>query len=144
MTYEAAGIANLSCTKITFIQATPKLPSEAQPSKPKKRKYAPSTPATSEALEPRTFRQSTLEVSEEFRKRRQEEERRRKRCAPRKRKCHRKLTQEEILAEAKRTEIENLASLEAFTCLEAEKKRVKERKTVLQGPVLGSILCQCL
>lgn len=128
----------LSFTKITPIQATPtpKLPSEAQPSKPKKRKYAPTTPATSEASEPRTFRQSTLEVSEEFRKRRQEEERRRKRCAPRKRKCHRKLTQEEILAEAKRTEIENLASLEAFTRLEAEKKRVKERKTVLQGPVI--------
>ena len=46
------------------------------------------------------------------------------------------MTQEEILAEARITEIENLASLEAFTRLEAEKKRVKERKTVLQGPVV--------
>lgn len=123
---------------LTFIQATQKLqPSTTpvQPPKPKRTKHT-STPATLEASEPRTFRRSTHEVSEEFRKRRQEEERRRRRCGPRKQKLHRKLTQEEILAEARITEIENLASLEAFTRLEAEKKRVKEKKTVLQGPVI--------
>lgn len=41
-----------------------------------------------------------------------------------------------MLEEAKRTEIENLASLEAFTRLEAERMKVKERKTVLQGPLV--------
>ena len=77
-----------------------------------------------------------MEVSEEFRRRQVEEERKRKRTAPRTPKLVRKLTQKELLEEAKVTEIENLVSLEAFTRLEAEKKKVKEKKTVFQGPVI--------
>ena len=49
-------------------------------------------------------------------------------------KPQRKLTQKEMLEEAKKTERENLASLEAYTLLEAEKRRVKEKKTGIQGP----------
>ena len=66
----------------------------------------------------------------------EEEEKRWKRTAQRHPKPLRKLTQAELLEEAKRTEIENLASLEAFSRLEAEKKKVKEKKSVLQGPVV--------
>ena len=58
-----------------------------------------------------------MEVSEEFRRRQVEEERKRKRTTPRTPKLMRKLTQKELLAEAKVTEIKNLASLEAFTRL---------------------------
>jgi vacuolar protein sorting-associated protein 72 len=49
-------------------------------------------------------------------------------------KPQRKLTQREMFEEAKKTERENLASLEAYTLLEAEKRRVKEKKTGIQGP----------
>lgn len=88
----------------------------------------------------RSLRKSTLEVSEEYRRRFEEEEdlrRKKKRySSSRKQKPMRKLTQKEMLAEAKRTEIENLASLEAYARLEAEKKKVKEKKTVIQGPVI--------
>lgn len=49
-------------------------------------------------------------------------------------KPQRKLTQKEMLEEAKKTERENLASLEAYTRLEAEKRKVKEKKTGIQGP----------
>lgn len=48
----------------------------------------------------------------------------------------RKLTQEEMLEEAKWTEVENLASLEAYAKMEAEKKKVKEKKVVWTGPVV--------
>ena len=75
-------------------------------------------------------------VSEEFRRRRIEEEERKRAYVPKVPKVERKLTQQEMLEEAKRTEIENLKSLEAFTRLEAEKKKVKERRSVFQGPVV--------
>ena len=42
-------------------------------------------------------------------------------------KPQRRLTQQEILEEAQRTERENIASLEAYVRLEAEKKKVKEK-----------------
>ena len=51
-----------------------------------------------------------MEVSEEFRRRQVEEERKRKRTTPRTPKLMRKLTQKELLAEAKVTEIKNLAT----------------------------------
>lgn len=46
----------------------------------------------------------------------------------------RRLTQKEMLEEATRTERENLASLEAYARLEAEKKKVKEKVNIIQGP----------
>ena len=120
---------------IQKVKATEELPPQAP--KPKKPRPAAPSLTSADTSEPRALRKSTMEVSEEFRKRLLEEERRRRRRAvPRVPKVVRKLTQEEMLEEAKRTEIENLVSLEAFARLEAEKKQVKEKKTVLQGPVI--------
>ena len=83
----------------------------------------------------RMLRKSTLEVSEVFRQRRIEEEQR-KRFAPRTQKRYRQLTQKELLKEAKRTEIENLASLDAYTRLESERKKVKAKKPAFEGPAV--------
>ena len=114
----------------------------AKPPKAKKpRTTAVATPmdtTTTTTTEQRSLRKSTLEVSEEFRRRMQEEEEmrqyQRSRKSAARRKPQRRLTQKEMLEEAKRTERENLASLEAYTLLEAEKRRVKEKKTGIQGP----------
>lgn len=46
----------------------------------------------------------------------------------------RRLTQKDMLEEAKMTERENLISLEAYARLEAEKKKVKEKVNIIQGP----------
>ena len=112
-------------------RVTPSTGREAHVAKP-----PPFQSEVADALEPRSFRRSTLVVSEEFRRRRQEEEERRRSYIPKVPKVERKLTQQEMLQEAKRTEIENIKSLEAFARLEAEKKKVKERKSVLQGPLI--------
>ncbi|XP_068711860.1 vacuolar protein sorting-associated protein 72 homolog [Montipora foliosa] len=48
----------------------------------------------------------------------------------------RRLTQEELLAEAKITEEENIASLQAYQQLEADKKKTKIQKVALKGPVI--------
>ncbi len=48
----------------------------------------------------------------------------------------RRLTQEELLAEAKITAEKNIASLAAFLKLEAEKKKTKIHKVRYQGPVV--------
>ena len=81
---------------------------------------------------------TTTTPTEQFRRRMQEEEEmrqyQRSRKSAARRKPQRRLTQKEMLEEAKRTERENLASLEAYTLLEAEKRRVKEKKTGIQGP----------
>ena len=60
----------------------------------------------------------------------------RRRKSNSRRKPQRRLTQKELLEEAKRTEWENLASLEAYVRLEAEKKKVKEKVKVVQGPFM--------
>lgn len=54
----------------------------------------------------------------------------------RSRKAKRQLTHEEMLEEAKWTELENLASLEAYTRTMAEKKKVKTKKVGFHGPVV--------
>lgn len=110
-------------------------------SKPKKQKTTTFAPMdTGEPSEQRSLRKSTLVVSKEFRKRMQEEEELRKLQRSRKmnvrKKPLRKLTQSELLEEAKRTERENLASLEAYARLEAEKKKVKEKVNIIQGPFI--------
>lgn len=86
--------------------------------------------------EQRTLRKSTQETSRGFRIRQEEEELRQRRRVVRRPKQVRKLTQQELLAEAKWTEIDNLASLEAYARMEAEKKKVKEKKVVWSGPVV--------
>lgn len=124
-----------STTQPTKAKASPPSSKDARRSHVS-RQPPPSSGDLVEALEPRSFRRSTLVVSEEFRRRRMEEEERKRACVPKVPKVERKLTQKEMLEEAKRTEIENLKSLEAFTRLEAEKKKVKERRSVFQGPVV--------
>jgi vacuolar protein sorting-associated protein 72 len=87
--------------------------------------------------EQRTFRKSTQEISRGFRKRREEEEEMKQwRTVRRPKKAKRQLTHEEMLEEAKWTELENLASLEAYTKTMAEKKKVKAKKVGFQGPVV--------
>ena len=84
----------------------------------------------------RTLRKSTQERSQEFKERYEETTRRKHFTKKRARTVHKRLTQEELLAEAKRTERENLASLEAYTRLEAEKKKVKEKRHEIKGPFI--------
>lgn len=87
----------------------------------------------------RTFRKSTHDVSQEYKKRfelEEEEQRRRRMYHARKAKPERKLTQKELLEEAKLTERENLASLEAYSRLEAEKKKTEKKKVMYSGPVV--------
>ena len=93
-------------------------------------------PSTGEQAS-RNFRKSTQETSLGFRRRFEEEQlmrKRRRRTNPRDR--DRKLTQEELLEEARWTEIENLASLEAYTRMEEERKKVKLKKKPWSGPVV--------
>lgn len=56
-------------------------------------------------------------------------------------KPERKLTQRELLEEAKQTERENLASLEAYSRLEAEKRKTEKKKVVYSGPVIRFHSC---
>ena len=127
---------------IPMQQSAPRVQiSEPAPKPPKAKKPRTTivpTPMDTTATEQRSLRKSTLEVSEEFRRRMQEEEEirqyQRSRKSAARKKPQRKLTQKEMLEEAKKTERENLASLEAYTLLEAEKRRVKEKKTGIQGP----------
>lgn len=48
----------------------------------------------------------------------------------------RRLTQEELLSEAKITEEINLASLDAYQKLEIEKKKIKQNKNLFNGPII--------
>ena len=131
-----------TCTAIYAQQLTAQqLPdSSLKPPKPKKQRtsFAAGLMDTAEPQEQRSLRKSTLEVSEEFRRRMQEEEElrqlQRSRKSAARKKPVRRLTQKDMLEEAMRTERENLASLEAYTRLEAEKKKVKEKVNIIQGP----------
>ena len=107
-----------------------------KPAKPKSKPKQQASLPEGDMFAPRSLRRSTVETSEDHKRRRVEEETRRKRFSRRSSMPDRKLTQAELLAEAKRTEVENLASLEAYAQLEAEKKMVKEKKDVVQGPVI--------
>ena len=133
------------CILILFL--TSQAQSGLQPPEPKKPRnkttlivtssLGPAHSSSSAATEQRTLRRSTQEISRGFRKRREEEEEvRRHRRVVRRPKQARKLTQEELLEEAKWTEIENLASLDAYARMEEEKKKVKEKKVVWMGPVV--------
>ncbi len=87
----------------------------------------------------RTLRKSTQHVSQEYKKRfelEEEEQRRRRMYQSKRTKPERKLTQKELLQEAKITERENLASLEAYSLLEAQKQKVEKKKTIFSGPVI--------
>jgi len=86
----------------------------------------------------RNLRQSTQEISRGFRQRLEEKQQLRKRRRRRGnlRDQDRKMSQEELLEEARWTEIENLASLDAYTKMEEERKKVKVKKKPWTGPVV--------
>jgi vacuolar protein sorting-associated protein 72 len=86
--------------------------------------------------EPRSLRQSTLDLSQEREKIRSYKSKFTKKSRSKQPKQGRKMTQEQLLEEAKQTEIENLASLEAYTRLEAEKKTFKAKKHFINGPII--------
>ena len=105
--------------------------------KPKKHSIPGDLVTATAVFEPRSLRKSTVDLSKERQKRRLEEEKRRKKFSmktfPRPLK---RLTQEQLLEEAKQTEVENLASLAAYTRLEAERKTFRQKKRVIEGPVI--------
>jgi len=121
--------------KKKIITAFKPKPKDAKPPKIKKRSHrAPNEfPGDGDS---RTLRRSTQERSQEFKERFEEETRRKRFTKKKPRTTVKRLTQEELLAEAKRTERENLASLEAYTRLEAEKKKVKEKSHEIKGPFI--------
>lgn len=90
------------------------------------------------SLEPRILRKSTIDLAKEREKHRQKEERRRHKTASQSFGQHRKferLTQEQLLREARRTEVKNLASLESSR-FQSEKKNYKEKKHTIEGSVI--------
>lgn len=102
--------------------------------KPKRRKTAGAVATSSDPLEPRTLRQSTLELSKTKELLRSREQKRK--YVHKKSRQSNRLTQEQLLEEAKITEIENLASLQSYSQLEADKSSYKTKKLALQGPVI--------
>ena len=101
--------------------------------KPKKRK-AKAIPTSSDPLEPRTLRQSTVELTKTKELLRSREQKRK--YVHKKSRQSKRLTQEQLLEEAKITEIENLASLQSYSQLEAEKSSYKTKKLSFQGPIV--------
>ena len=88
---------------------------------------------SSDLLEPRTLRQSTLELSKTKELMRSREQ---KRKYHKKARQNKRLTQDQLLEEAKITEVENLASLQSYSQLEAEKSSYKMKKLTFQGPII--------
>lgn len=120
---------------ITVFKPKPSKPKAVKPKANKRRSRTVSGELSTDG-DSRTLRKSTQERSQEFKERYEETARRKHFNKKRARTVHKKLTQEELLAEAKRTERENLASLEAYTRLEAEKKKVKEKRHEIKGPFI--------
>ena len=85
----------------------------------------------------KSSRVAVVRNSKALRVRLAEEERRKQTRRPRKRQTMIKITQEEMLEEAKITEMENLASLNVYIQLEEEKKKMRTiKKPVLTGPII--------
>ncbi len=96
------------------------------------------SPVTDSSQERRILRKSTVDLAKVKEKQRQDQEKQRLKLSmqslvhPKK---HDRLTQEQLLNEAKRTEVINLASLESYR-LQTEKKNYKEKKHTIDGPVV--------
>ncbi len=94
-------------------------------------------------IENKSFRDSTARKREELEKRQKERDQQRVKAAKRQSVAieeqqpeYRRLTQEELMAEAHITEKINLASLDAYQKLELEKKRKVVVKNVFNGPII--------
>jgi vacuolar protein sorting-associated protein 72 len=107
---------------------------EAQPREtPKPKRITPR-----EGLRKST-RSLTVSKAEELKQKQHEEKEKRSKQKQHKFKAPpgmRRLTQEELLAEAKITEEENLASLAAYQRLEADRKKTKIQKVTYKGPLI--------
>ncbi|XP_023224393.1 vacuolar protein sorting-associated protein 72 homolog [Centruroides sculpturatus] len=90
------------------------------------------------SVERKSVRQSTKEKSEQTERRMKQQEELKKNREPKKRDSSRyyRMTQEELLAEAKITEQKNLKSLESYQRLELEKKKTKIIKPAYKGPMI--------
>lgn len=87
-----------------------------------------------------SLRKSTLELAKDRKEQRKLRDKRKAAPSARnKRQPDRPLTQEELLKEARITEVENLKSLDAFVRLEEEKKKVVDRKRAIKGPAIRYI-----
>ncbi|XP_033096446.1 vacuolar protein sorting-associated protein 72 homolog [Anneissia japonica] len=88
----------------------------------------------------KSSRRSTIQRVTEFKSRIKEREERAKKMKEQISKKNmpevRRLTQEELLKEAKKTEIENIASLKAYQLLEESRKKQKFTKQVYKGPTI--------
>ncbi|KAI8743611.1 vacuolar protein sorting-associated protein 72 isoform X2 [Biomphalaria glabrata] len=110
--------------------------------KPKKEKpkEIPSTVQIYVSPERKSVRRSTALKSEAASSRQKldlEKDKMLKDMAAKKNVSHiRRMTQEELLEEAKITEIQNMKSLENYQKLELEKKRARVVKQVYQGPII--------
>lgn len=109
----------------------------ASTSGPRKKKPEPSQ--TDQSYEPRNLRQSTKDLGQlalEREKLREEQLKIKRKYNRRSSKKVPKLTQEQLLQEAKKTEVENLASLEAYARMEAQKKTYKIKDHTINGPAI--------
>jgi vacuolar protein sorting-associated protein 72 len=89
------------------------------------------------STENKTLRISTEKKRLEVKERQEEREARKRLKSHKKSKNEgRRLTQEELLEEAKLTEQLNLASLDAYNKMELEKKKTKFIKSVAKGPLI--------
>lgn len=120
----------------------PKKDQELVKNKQKVEVHTPDVSVSSDVRENKSFRVSTARKREELEQRQQE------RAAQKKLKHkksisnivdqpeYRRLTQEELLQEAKITEKINIASLDAYQKLELEKKKKSLVKNVFKGPMI--------
>lgn len=112
---------------------------EEKPKKaPKPKKFGINAAAPREGLRKST-RTLTVSKAEELKQKQHEEKEKRNKQKQQKFKAPpgmRRLTQEELLAEAKITEEENLASLAAYQRLEADRKKTKIVKVTHKGPLI--------
>ncbi|XP_077993620.1 vacuolar protein sorting-associated protein 72 homolog [Glandiceps talaboti] len=96
----------------------------------------PAEPHTKEISLRKSTRQRTQEASLRQKERDERSKKLKEMQANRKQPEMRRLTQEELLAEAKVTEELNLASLRAYERLELEKKKNKLQKKAYKGPII--------
>ena len=118
--------------------AAPKLAKKPKPAAP-----TLSEPRTSTSGENKTLRTTTAQKRVELEKRQKERDAQNKLKTVRSSAVsvadsveYRRLTQEELLAEAKKTEKINLASLDAYQKLELEKKKKVTTKVSIKGPIV--------
>ena len=117
------------CSVLSLILVSPAVP----------RKRKKEVPQTDQSYEPRNLRKSTIDLGQltlERERLRTEELKMKRKYSRKSSKKTPVLTQEQLLEEAKKTEVENLASLEAYARMEAQKKTYKIKDHTISGPAI--------